>query len=74
MWKDGSNEIAEPSVLFQDFIIKYRKLVKDIDDVRCSSANRDDNSLAQVSVTRNWLICGLHLITRVGLEGYVYIM
>ena len=53
MWKDSFKKIAECSVLFQDFIIKYRKLVKDIDDVRCSSVIGDENSLAQVSVTAN---------------------
>ncbi|KAJ4436488.1 hypothetical protein ANN_16519 [Periplaneta americana] len=36
---------------FQDFIIKYRKLVKDIDDVRCSSVDGDDNSYSQVGET-----------------------
>jgi hypothetical protein len=36
--------------LFQDFIIKYRKLVKDIDDVRCASVHGDENSLTQVSI------------------------
>lgn len=74
MWKDSFNKITEPSVLFQDFIIKYRKLVKDIDNVRCSSVNGDENSLAQVSVTVNWLICGFHLITRESTECYGYIM
>jgi hypothetical protein len=38
------------SFLFQDFIIKYRKLVKDIDDVRCASVHGDENSLTQVSI------------------------
>jgi hypothetical protein len=37
--------------MFQDFIIKYRKLVKDIDDVRCSSVHGDENSLTQVSIS-----------------------
>jgi hypothetical protein len=41
--------------------------------VRCSSANGDENSLAQVSVTANWLICGLHLITGESMECYGYI-
>lgn len=72
MWKGRFNKIAACSVLFQDFIIKYRKLVRDIDDVRCSSSDGDENSLAQVSMTGNWLICGLHIITREGLEYYGY--
>jgi hypothetical protein len=38
------------SLLSQDFIIKYRKLVKDIGDVRCASVHGDENSLAQVSI------------------------
>jgi len=42
---------------FQDFIIKYRKLVKDIDNVRCSSVNGDENSLAQIQALSRSAVC-----------------
>lgn len=42
---------------FQDFIIKYRKLVRDIDDVRCSSADGDENSLAQIQALSRSAVC-----------------
>lgn len=42
---------------FQDFIIKYRKLVKDINDVRCSSVNGDENSLAQIQALSRSAVC-----------------
>lgn len=42
---------------FQDFIIKYRKLVKDIDDVRCSNFNGDENSLAQIKALSRSAVC-----------------
>ncbi|KDR21992.1 Protein singed wings 2 [Zootermopsis nevadensis] len=42
---------------FQDFIIKYRKLVKDIDDVRCSSVHGDENSLTQIQALSRSAVC-----------------
>ncbi|KAJ9579090.1 hypothetical protein L9F63_024803, partial [Diploptera punctata] len=42
---------------FQDFIIKYRQLVKDIDDVRCSSDSADDNSLTQIQTLSRSSVC-----------------
>lgn len=42
---------------FQDFIIKYRKLVKDIDDVRCSSVDGDDNSYSQIQTLSRSSVC-----------------
>ncbi|XP_023702486.1 protein singed wings 2 isoform X2 [Cryptotermes secundus] len=42
---------------FQDFIIKYRKLVKDIDDVRCASVHGDENSLTQIQALSRSTVC-----------------
>jgi hypothetical protein len=51
------------SFLFQDFIIKYRKLVKDIDDVRCAPVVGDENSLTQVSIAMKPIdLCSIFLI------------
>ncbi|PSN36318.1 Protein singed wings 2 [Blattella germanica] len=41
----------------KDFIIKYRQLVSDIDDVKCSSDSGDDNSLTQIQTLSRSSVC-----------------